>query len=161
MRQAPPGFPVVCFLLADKARLALSAAKRKQKYQNGNTCTKFSIHRKLLNLVRVTTSEREGKLSNPRARAARAPCMEKIYVNLWKPARARRARYAFILPQPRTQYPDTVTACVHTHACTYCTKFRRSRLYALSRAAWCRGAVTPVDSCCTCAAAHLLQKNLP
>ena len=35
--------------------------ERKQKYQNGN------IHRKL----KVTTSEREGKLSNPRAARAR------------------------------------------------------------------------------------------
>jgi hypothetical protein len=69
-----------CFLLDDKASLALSS-KRKQKYQNGN------IHRKL----KVPTSEREGKLSNPRARAARAPCREKIYENLWKPARGRRA----------------------------------------------------------------------
>ncbi len=37
-------------------------ATRKQKYQNGN------IHRNL----RVPTSKREGKLSNPRARAPRA-----------------------------------------------------------------------------------------
>jgi hypothetical protein len=56
--------------------------KRKQKYQNGN------IHRKL----KVPTSEREGKLSNPRVRAARTPCREKIYENLRKPARARCAR---------------------------------------------------------------------
>ena len=42
--------------------------------------------------VKVPTSEREGKLSNPRARAARARCMEKIYGNLRKPARRRRAR---------------------------------------------------------------------
>ena len=69
-----------CFLLAYKASLALYA-KRKQKYQNGN------IHRKL----KVPTSEREGKLSNPRARAARAPCREKIYENLRKPARGRHA----------------------------------------------------------------------
>ena len=41
----------------------------------------------------VATFEREGKLSNPRARAARAPYryMEKIYGNLWEPARVRRA----------------------------------------------------------------------
>ena len=56
--------------------------KRKQKYQNGN------IHRKL----GVPTSEREGKLSNPRARATRPPCMGKIYRNLQKPARALHAR---------------------------------------------------------------------
>jgi hypothetical protein len=43
----------------------------KQKYQKG------FIHRKL----RVRTSEREGKLSNPRGHAARARCMEKIYGN--------------------------------------------------------------------------------
>jgi hypothetical protein len=44
--------------------LALDA-KRKQKYQNGN------IHRKLT----VPTSEREDKLSNPRASAARVACI--------------------------------------------------------------------------------------
>jgi hypothetical protein len=49
-------------LLAHKASLVLWA-KRKQKYQNGN------IRRKL---TAVPTSEREGKLSNPRGRAARA-----------------------------------------------------------------------------------------
>ena len=70
-----------CFLLQYKARLALYA-ERKQKYQNGN------IHRKL----KVPMSEREGKLSNPRGAAARARCMEKIYGNLRKPARRRRAR---------------------------------------------------------------------
>jgi len=70
-----------CFISAYKASLALYA-ERKQKYQNGN------IHRKLT----VPTSEREGKLSNPRARAARAPCREKIYENLRKPAHARLAR---------------------------------------------------------------------
>jgi hypothetical protein len=42
--------------------------------------------------IRVPTSEREGKLSNPRGRAARARCMEKIYGNLRKPAHLRRAR---------------------------------------------------------------------
>jgi hypothetical protein len=63
-------------------------AKIKQNYRNGN------IHRKL----RVPTSEREGKLSNPRARAARARCMEKIYGNLRKPARPRRARAMYLFP---------------------------------------------------------------
>ena len=63
------------------AALALFS-KRKQKYQNGN------IHRKL----GVPTSEREGKLSNPRARATRPPCTGKIYRNLQKPARALHAR---------------------------------------------------------------------
>jgi hypothetical protein len=50
-------FWVVCFLLGDKASLALPP-KRKQKYKNGN------IYQKL----RVPTSEREGKLSNPQGR---------------------------------------------------------------------------------------------
>ena len=57
-------------------------ARLHRKYQ------KWIIHRKL----RVRTSEREGKLSNPRGRAARARCMEKIYGNLRKPARQHRAR---------------------------------------------------------------------
>ena len=74
-------FWYVCLILGDKARLSLSS-KRKQKYQNGN------IHRK----PKVPTSEREGKLSNPRTRAERTRCMEKIYGILRKPARARRAR---------------------------------------------------------------------
>ena len=39
---------------------------------------------------------REGKLPNLRTRAARAPCMEKIYENLRKPARVLRARHALI-----------------------------------------------------------------
>jgi hypothetical protein len=69
-----------CFLLAYKASLALYA-KRKQKYQNGN------IHRKL----KVPTSEREGKLSNPRRRAARARCMNFFPENLRNPAHTRRA----------------------------------------------------------------------
>ena len=70
-----------CFIFGYTASLDLYA-KRKQKYQNGN------IYRKL----RVPTSERECKLSNPRAGAPRARCMEKIYGNLRKPARPRRAR---------------------------------------------------------------------
>ena len=41
---------------------------------------------------------REGKLSNPRARAACAPCMEKIYENLRKPPRARLAGAIYWLP---------------------------------------------------------------
>ena len=59
--------------------------ERKQKYQNG------SIHRKLT----VTTSEREGKLSNPRGRAARAPCREKMYETLLE-TRARAPRFLCI-----------------------------------------------------------------
>ena len=71
-----------CFGLvwAYKARLALYA-QIKQKYQ------KWIIHRKLT----VATSEREGKLSNPRGRAARARCMKKIYGNLRSPAHERHA----------------------------------------------------------------------
>jgi hypothetical protein len=62
---------ILLLYLAYRASLALYA-KRKQKYQNGN------IHRKL----GVPTPEREGKLSNLRALAARAKCVEKIYGNL-------------------------------------------------------------------------------
>ena len=105
-----------CCLLADKARLALSAT-RKQKYQNGN------IHRKL----KVPTSEREGKLSNPRARAARAPCREKFFENLRKPARPRRVRamhwfsadhrYSTHAYTHLLQYTKSSTA-VYTAVCT-------------------------------------------
>jgi hypothetical protein len=71
-----------CLRDCNKASLALlQSRKQKYMYQNG------SIHRKL----KVPTSEREGQLSNPRGRAARARCMEKIYGNLRKPARGRRA----------------------------------------------------------------------
>ena len=38
------------------------------------------------------------------ARAARVPCIEKIYENLRKPARVRRARYALVLYQSSRQY---------------------------------------------------------
>jgi hypothetical protein len=65
---------------ADKASLALSA-QIKQKYQ------KWIIHRKL----RVATSEREGKLSNPRGRAARARCMNIFFDFLRNPAQERCA----------------------------------------------------------------------
>jgi hypothetical protein len=60
-----------CIFGREEITLALFA-QIKQKYQNGN------IHRKLT----VPTSEREGKLSNPRVRAECARCMEKIYGNL-------------------------------------------------------------------------------
>jgi hypothetical protein len=66
--------------LENKARLALFT-NRKQKYQNGN------IHRKL----KVPTSEREGKLSNPRGGAARARCMNFFLENLRNPAQLRCA----------------------------------------------------------------------
>jgi hypothetical protein len=85
-----------CFLLGDKASLTLSP-KIKQKYIDG------TIHRKL----KVPTSEREGELSNPRARAARparAPCMEKIHEKFTEiRARAPRGRHASILPRPKIQ----------------------------------------------------------
>jgi hypothetical protein len=74
-----------CFLFEDKARIALSS-KRKQKYQNGN------IHRKL----KIPTSEREGKLSNPRARRARAMHGENLLKFKETRAAAPRACYAFI-----------------------------------------------------------------
>jgi hypothetical protein len=51
-----------------------------------------------------TTSERENKLSNPRAHAARERCMEKIYGNFMETetrARAPRARHALISSRPR------------------------------------------------------------
>jgi hypothetical protein len=69
-----------CFLLAHKGSFALYA-KRKQKYQNGN------IHRKL----KVPTSEREGNLSNPRARRARAMHGENSQKFTKTRAAARRA----------------------------------------------------------------------
>ena len=66
----------------DKARLALFT-KRKQKYQNGN------INRKL----KVPTSEREGKLSKPRARRAWRKFTE---IQCYGNPRARAARALFI-----------------------------------------------------------------
>ena len=53
-----------------------------QKYQNGN------IHRKL----RVPTSEREGKLSNPRARAPRARDAWRKFKEIYGNPRGRPAR---------------------------------------------------------------------
>jgi hypothetical protein len=53
----------------------------------------------LTSTVGVSTSEREGKLSNPRTRAARAPCRKNFYGNLRETrAGAPRASYALILP---------------------------------------------------------------
>jgi hypothetical protein len=76
-----------------KSRLALFT-NRKQKYQNGN------IHRKL----KVPTSEREGKLSNPRGGAARARCMNFFFRKFTKSrARALRGNHALILPWPKVQ----------------------------------------------------------
>jgi hypothetical protein len=67
------------FHLSDKASLALFT-NSKQKYQNGN------IHRK----IRVPTSEREGKLSNPRARRARDAWRK--FTEIYGNPRARAAR---------------------------------------------------------------------
>jgi hypothetical protein len=90
----------------NKASLTLLQS-RKQKYQNG------SIHRKL----RVPTSEREGKLSNPRASARRARAMH--WENLWKftetRARPLPLHYALISSWPSIQYYSTFTAA-HTVA---------------------------------------------
>jgi hypothetical protein len=67
-----------CFISGYKARLG-----NKAEVSNVN------IHRKL----RVATSEREGKLSNPRGRAARTrDAWRKFTEILRNPARKRRAR---------------------------------------------------------------------
>ena len=66
----------------------------KQKYQKG------FIHRKLT----VPTSEREGKLSNPRGRAARAMHGENLRKFTETRAHSPRARHAVISSQPRIQY---------------------------------------------------------
>ena len=126
------------WVVENHGRLVLSS-KRKQKYQNGN------IHRKL----RVPTSEREGKLSNPRARAARAPCREKIteiYGNPraraavpksereGKPARAPRARHALILPRPKIQYTHLCTHALYLGTYNYpllCAPAARNRVVQL------------------------------
>jgi len=73
-------FSYFFFLFIYKASLALDT-KRKKKYQNDN------IRKKL----KVPTSEREGKLSNPRERAARARCMNFSFENLRDPAHERCA----------------------------------------------------------------------
>ena len=51
-------------------------------------------------------SEREGKLSNPRARAARAMHGENLWKFMETRARASRALYEFIFPLPIVQYDD-------------------------------------------------------
>jgi hypothetical protein len=63
-------------------------------YQNG------SIHKKL----GVPTSEREDKLSNPRAGATRAMHGENLRKFTETRARAPRARYALIFSEPSIQY---------------------------------------------------------
>jgi hypothetical protein len=67
------------FISADKAHLALSAE------------TNFHIQ-KYDGLENIENRSRalEVELSNPRVRAARAWCIEKIYENLRNPARGRR-----------------------------------------------------------------------
>jgi len=70
-----------CFIFGYTASLNLYA-KRKQKYQNGN------IYRKL----RVPTSEREGKLSNPRAGAPRARDAWRKFTEIYGNPRGRAAR---------------------------------------------------------------------
>jgi hypothetical protein len=94
-------FDFFCLIWVNKARLALFP-QIKQKYQ------KWIIDRKLT----VATSEREGKPSNPRGRAPRARCMEKIYGNLRKPARLRRARAMYRFP--RSQRYSTPTCTIST-----------------------------------------------
>jgi hypothetical protein len=83
--------------------LALFHSRKKK------TKTTF-FHEKL----RVPTSKREGKLSNPRGRAERARCMEKIHGNLQKPARRRRARFMhwFCRGQVYSTQGRTVRLCV-------------------------------------------------
>ena len=85
-----------CLIWAYVASLALYA-QIKQEYQ------KWIIHRKL----RVPTSEREGKLSNPRGRAAHATHGENLQKFTETRARPPRARNAFISLQPRIQYSCT------------------------------------------------------
>jgi hypothetical protein len=43
-------------------------------------------------LLPLNIGSRDASRENPRAHVARAPCMEKIYGNIRKPARARRVR---------------------------------------------------------------------
>ena len=73
-------FWFLCLISKYKERLALYS-EIKHKNQN------WIIHGKL----RVATSESEGKLSNPRGRAARVGCMKCFFENLRNPAHARCA----------------------------------------------------------------------
>jgi len=70
-----------CFIFGYKVSLDLYAT-RKQKYQNSN------IHRNL----RVPTSKREGKLSNPHARAPRARDAWRKFTEIYGNPRGRAAR---------------------------------------------------------------------
>ena len=84
--------------------------KRKQKYQNGK------FHRKL----RVPTSEREGKLSNPRARAPRARDAWRKFKEIYGNPRCRAVRAPcidFLVAKCTVSILDT-TSRVRGTACT-------------------------------------------
>ena len=98
-----------CFIVEFTASLDLYV-KRKQKYQNGN------IHRKL----RVPTSEREGKLSNPRARAPRARDAWRKFKEIYGNPRGRAVRAPcidFLAAKYTVSILDT-TSQVRGTACT-------------------------------------------
>ena len=84
--------------------------KRKQKYQNGK------FHRKL----RVPTSEREGKLSNPRAHAPRARDAWRKFKEIYGNPRCRAVRAPcidFLVAKCTVSILDT-TSRVRGTACT-------------------------------------------
>ena len=90
--------------------------KRKQKYQNGK------FHRKL----RVPTSEREGKLSNPRACTPRARDAWRKFKEIYGNPRCRAVRAPcidFLVAKCTVSILDTTsrvrgTACTVVHSCT-------------------------------------------
>jgi hypothetical protein len=110
-----------CFLLAYKPSLALYPVF-KQKYQKG------FIHRKL----RVQTSEREGKLSNPRGRAARAMHGENLRKFTETRARPPRALCTDFLVAKYTvpKYLDLIIKR------SVCTKFSRLQFYMCIGVKW-------------------------
>jgi hypothetical protein len=120
-----------CLIWAYKARLALYA-QIKQKYQNGN------IHQKLT----VPTSEREGKLSNPRARAARAMLGENLRKFTETRPAAPRVRHAVISCRPDTR------GAVHT----YCHDVPRSTVGTRIKAVFSGTKSPPIEG--RCALAH-------
>jgi hypothetical protein len=63
----------------------------------------------ILRKQKVPTSEREGKLSNPHARAARAMQGENLRKFTETRARSPRVRHALILPRPKIQYGSCCT----------------------------------------------------